>query len=274
MPILFWDILLLKLTHPAVGLFQSSSFGYSVEMFSIDGPVLSGSVFLVTMQVVIPVPVHREIVVDMSHPCPHFLQQRIVHLLCTERIVGMQEGFIQSMSDFQHGLFRELGNPLPVQPLSVAIEVLRVDLQFFAFGVAQQLRISFLVQNDPELLNSLQLLNLFSVVVPDQTLQIIHVLRPDHLVTEQRGYLLQRLLKLRCSLFTALLLAFVDAGELGIVLGDPVRKPKYPPGQTQVPGTVDTLAVTVTVYWFGTSRANQNNESMLYHSTPTTTIKK
>lgn len=131
MPILFWDILLLKLTHPAVGLFQSSSFGYSVEMFSIDGPVLSGSVFLVTMQVVIPVPVHREIVVDMSHPCPHFLQQRIVHLLCTERIVGMQEGFIQSMSDFQHGLFRELGNPLPVQPLSVAIEVLRVDLQFF-----------------------------------------------------------------------------------------------------------------------------------------------
>ena len=42
----------------------------------------------------------------------------------------------------------------------------------------------------------------------------------------------------------------------------------------RVLGTVDTLAVTVTVYWFGTSRANQNNESMLYHSTPTTTIKK
>lgn len=42
----------------------------------------------------------------------------------------------------------------------------------------------------------------------------------------------------------------------------------------RVLGTVDTLAVTVTVYWFGTSRSNQDNESMLYHSTPTTTIKK
>lgn len=36
----------------------------------------------------------------------------------------------------------------------------------------------------------------------------------------------------------------------------------------RVMGTVDTLAVMVGTFWYGTTRSTQNSETMLYHSTP------
>lgn len=36
----------------------------------------------------------------------------------------------------------------------------------------------------------------------------------------------------------------------------------------RVMGTVDTLAVMVGTFWFGTSRSSQNSEALLYQSTP------
>ncbi|WP_302736413.1 hypothetical protein [uncultured Desulfovibrio sp.] len=38
----------------------------------------------------------------------------------------------------------------------------------------------------------------------------------------------------------------------------------------RVMGTVDTLAVMVGTFWFGTSRSSQNSEALLYQSTPPT----
>lgn len=40
----------------------------------------------------------------------------------------------------------------------------------------------------------------------------------------------------------------------------------------RVMGTVDTLAVMVGTFWFGTSRSSQDNENRLYHSMPTASM--
>ncbi len=40
----------------------------------------------------------------------------------------------------------------------------------------------------------------------------------------------------------------------------------------RVMGTVDTLAVMVGTFWFGTSRSSQDNESRLYNSMPTSLV--
>lgn len=36
----------------------------------------------------------------------------------------------------------------------------------------------------------------------------------------------------------------------------------------RVMGTVDTMAVMILSFWYGTSRSSQNSETLLYHSTP------
>lgn len=36
----------------------------------------------------------------------------------------------------------------------------------------------------------------------------------------------------------------------------------------RVMGTVDTMAVMILSFWYGTSRSSQNSEALLYHSTP------
>lgn len=36
----------------------------------------------------------------------------------------------------------------------------------------------------------------------------------------------------------------------------------------RVMGTVDTMAVMILSFWYGTSRSSQNSENLLYHSTP------